>query len=190
MDFNFTQEQIIGDIITGLTSSGMFLFLLYLLKPKIRLSDFITHTKENEIHEDLYYFKIINRSLFFKIYDIKFRVYSCENIPSHNGDDVALREIALRKSNQWVLARMNFRHLWQDTLIAERRINTRSDYAAQFSTLENLKDYLNKKRFIRVEVLARHSLTGFSIVKTKTYKHMSNIKEGSFNSGNSYRILK
>jgi len=177
-----------GDVVTGLTSSAVFLLLLYFLKPRVRISDFISSCYDNDAAQQRYYFKILNRSLFFKIYDIKVRAYSCENIPSHNGDDVIFKEIELKKTNQWVMARMNFKHLWQEFFIGDKRLNSRSDYAAQFSTYVNLSDVLKQKSYIRIEVLAKHSLTGFSIVKTKTYKHVSNIKKGSFNSGNTCKI--
>lgn len=178
------------DIITGITSSAIFLGLLYLLKPKVRISDFIACSNDITLNppQKRYYFKVLNGSLFFKIYDIKVRVYGCINIPSHNGDDVVLKELELKKSNQWVIARMNYKHILQDIFLGDKRLNSRTDYAAQFSTYENLTQILNQTAYIRVEVLAKHSLTGFSIVKIKSYKHVSNIKQGSFNSGNSCKI--
>ncbi|HEY9001809.1 MAG TPA: hypothetical protein VIM89_10690 [Mucilaginibacter sp.] len=177
-------------LIIGVIASALFLLIISRFKPSIKIADKIacTYSKVNGINKQLYSFKIINRSWVYRIYDVQVRVFMCENVSSQNGEDITHEEVTLRKNYQWVLHKLNLKHLWQDIFIKEERLNSRTDYAAQFSTFDNLKHHISDKKFITFEVIAKHSLTGFSVVRTKSYKHINEIKKGNFLSGNTFKI--
>jgi len=184
-------NNIIQGIISGVISSGIFLFILFLLKPWIIISDKIASKyvtiKGKETH--VYVFKIINKSLFFKVYDIKVNAFICENIPNINGMNVNFRDIELKGADQWILNRLNFRHLFQNILKGEKTLQSRCDYACQFFSSENLATLLDNNSYISIQVLAKHSLTGFSRVKIMKYHHHAKIVKGTYLSGNSCKIV-
>src|SRR5690554_7296408 len=92
----------LGSIIAGVTSSALFLFALSRLKPKINISEKISieqrdnGQKKMETH---FGFKVINKSWFFKVYDIKVRLYSIELIPSENNEDLDRKSTRLNSSH-------------------------------------------------------------------------------------------
>ncbi|AMR33605.1 hypothetical protein A0256_20325 [Mucilaginibacter sp. PAMC 26640] len=180
----------ISAIVVGIMSSAIFLIIISRFKPKIRIGDSISCSKENtgSGNQNLFSFKVVNKSLLYYAYDIKIKLYICEQTPSLNGDDVSYIEVPLRKSEQWVLPQICWKHLWQDFFLPDKRLSSRTNYAAQFSTYHDIKTCLNQRKFITFEIIAKHSLTGFSIVKSKSYKHTGNIEQGNFLSGNTFKI--
>src|SRR5690554_522364 len=173
----------LGSIIAGITSSALFLFALSRLKPKINISEKISiEERENEQKkmETHFGFKVINKSWFFKVYDIKVRLYSIELIPSENNEDFHCEEIELRKNETWVLNRFYIGHCCQDFIFGERRLRKRTDYAVQFFSKKNLNNLVGTNKRLRFEVLAKHSLSGFSVVKIYTFRHKNDLIKGSF----------
>lgn len=185
-------SKIFGDIVTGLTTSAIFLALLFMLKPSISISPKISSQYKtiNGQKQLVYFFKIMNKSWLFRVYDITVRAYICETIPNANGNDVLMRDLELKGITQWVLNRFNPRHCFQDTICGEGTLKSRSDYAVQFACGENIKNLLNHRKYITIQVLAKHSLTGFSTVETKHYHHLSKVEDGIFLTGNSFKIVK
>ncbi|WP_347373681.1 hypothetical protein [Aequorivita sp. Q41] len=181
----------IGSIIAGVASSALFLFALSRLKPKIKICEKISiEERENEDDEmeTHFGFKVVNKSWFFKVYDIKVRLYSIELVPSENNEDFHCEEITLRKNETWILNRFNIRHCFQDLIFNERRLKKRTDYAVQFFSKEKLNDLVGSNKRLRFEVLAKHSLSGFSVVKIYTFRHKNDLINGSFLSGNTSKI--
>lgn len=181
----WNQSKTVSDIITGLYSSGIFLIVLSLLKPRLKICDKIA----SQNNGGLYYIKIVNKSVFFKVYDIQVRAWSTKTIPSTNGDNVEYTSITLRKDYQWVIDRLRFNHIFQDIFHGNHRLSQSTDYAAQFSTTDNLNSTLTNHVSITVEVIAKHSLTGFTRVRSKTFKHPSDIVVGEYRSGNSCKVV-
>jgi hypothetical protein len=189
-------SKTMSDIITGLYTSGIFLLALSFLKPRIKICDKIsleitrqTGTPATSTARNYrYYFKLVNKSILFKIYDVQVRVWSTETRPSVNSDDTYYKEINMIKNYQWVIHRLYFGHILQKLFIGTKRLQSRTNYAAQFSTNDNLEQMINLGRSITIEIIARHSLTGFTRVISKTYKHIGDIERGSFYSGNSCEI--
>ncbi|MBL4662157.1 MAG: hypothetical protein JKY22_00990 [Flavobacteriaceae bacterium] len=178
----------IESFIAGFVTSVFFLFILSRLKPKLRICNKISiEEREGSIH---FGFKIINKSWFFKVYDLRVKLYSIELIPSENNEDLHYDELSLRKDNTWFLNRFNIYHCFQDLIFKDRRLKKRTDYAVQFFTKENLTDLVDLNKRIRFEVLAKHSLSGFSVVKVYTFRHKNDLILGSFLSGNTPLIKK
>lgn len=84
MNWSAIYSNIIQGIISGIFASGIFLIIISSLKPKIIISDKIASQylkiKGKDVHT--YFFKIINKSLFFRIYDLKVNAYVCGSIPN------------------------------------------------------------------------------------------------------------
>jgi len=190
MNWTVIWQDILNGVVPGVIASAIFLFILFLLKPKIVISDKIaSHYRIiNGNKHHVYLFKIINKSLFFKVYDLKVNAYVCENIQNVNGVDTKYSDITLKGVDQWVLNSLNFKHILQNLLRKEKTLQSRCDYAAQFATFDNIATLLQNNSYISVQVLAKHSLTGFSRVKIMKYQHPSKIIKGTFLSGNSCKI--
>lgn len=189
----YFDTKFLEDVVTGLVSSAVFLFFLFALKPSIAISPTISshYTTINGQKERIYYFKVLNKGWVFKIYDITVRAYVCETVRTANGENLSLQELELRGMAQWGLNRLNLRHCFQDLLCGESTLKSRSDYAIQFASSEKIKNLLNhNNRYITLQVVAKHSLTGFTSVETKHYRHLSKVQDGTFLSGNSYKVVK
>ncbi|HTE00422.1 MAG TPA: hypothetical protein VK668_14110 [Mucilaginibacter sp.] len=187
----FLSNAIIQGVISGVIASALFLFILFSLKPWIVISDKIAsqyiEVKGKDVH--VYVFKIVNKSLFFRIYDLKVNAYICESVPNINGTNVNFKDIELKGADQWILHRLNFKHIFQNFLRGDKTLDSRCDYACQFFSTENVATLLNNNSYISIQVLAKHSLTGFSRVKIMKYKHHAKIVKGCFLSGNSCKIV-
>jgi hypothetical protein len=186
------QNNILQGIISGIIASSIFLLVLFMLKPRLVIGDKIACQYINFHGRDLriYTFKVINKSLLFKLYDVKVMAYICEVLPNTNGDDIHATNIKLLGTETRTLATFNRRHFFQNILLGDSLLKSRTDYAAQFSTEANLKTVLKNNTYIKCEVLAKHALTGFSKVFTREFKHESKIIDGTFLSGNSCEIIK
>lgn len=69
-------------------------------------------------------------------------------------------------------------------------LKSRTDYAVQFFTQEDCRTILDSnEKYIQFQITAKHSLTGFSKVRTMKYAHVSKVENGSFLSGNSFEIV-
>ncbi|WP_133576319.1 hypothetical protein [Pedobacter metabolipauper] len=185
------QSKFLNNLIPGLYTSLIFLLMLYFLKPRLKIGNKIAlelfpNDPAGQTH--LYSFKVINKSLFFKVYDLHICAWVSKIEPSVNADDVSYQPIKIRKQFQWVIHRLYAGHFFQKFLAKDQRLERRTDYAAQFSTFEDIRGMIANGHFITVEILAKHSLTGFTRVITKKYKHVSDIITGTYYSGNSCEI--
>jgi len=179
-------ERNIESFIAGIITSVVFLIALSRLKPNLKICEKISE----EIRDGVPHFgiKVINKSWFFKVYDLRVRLISLRVIPSENNEDFHMDELSLRKDYTWFLNRFNPRHCFQDLMFKRKRLKKRTDYAVQFFTKEDLNDLVSTNKRIRFEVLAKHSLSGFSVVKTYTFRHKNDLAKGSFLSGNTALI--
>ncbi len=191
MTWSAVWNAFLNGVVPGVVASAIFLFILFMLKPKIVISDKIaSHYRIiNGTKHHVYLFKIINKSLFFKVYDLKANAFVCENIQNVNGVDTKYTDITLKGVDQWVLNSLNFRHILQNFLRKDKTLQSRCDYAAQFVTFDNVATLLQNNSYISLQILAKHSLTGFSRVKIMKYQHHSKIEKGAFLSGNSCKIV-
>jgi len=173
----------ITTLINGVICSAFFLTILSFIKPRLKVSDAIASSP------NLLSFKIINKSLFFKIYDIKVHLYKMKTCQSTNGEDEQFEVVQLRKDNLNYMASFCFYHSFQDIIMGDKRLKEKTNYAAQFSTIEPVSSWINNSdQFLRLEIFAKHPLTGFGRLFVKDYKHTNNIKHGGFRSGNSFFI--
>src|SRR5690606_37893388 len=186
----FFIQDITATIFTGIISSLFFLFILSRLKPRIKICDKIAlHVKKNHsTPKYTYYFKVINSSLFFRVYDLNVRVRSSTVRSSPNGDNIVFDEIELKVSKVWLVNRLKFSHLFQDIFLGTKRLKGRTDYAVQFVTNNNLTAAIRGNKCITLQLIAKHSLTGFTRVISMDFKHEEEIVKGNFLSGNTFKI--
>jgi len=191
MDSNLTSKEMFSSIVSGFISSAMFLFFLWNLKPKFALSPHISceYTQYRGCMTHLYYFKIINKSFLFKVYEIKVKAFVVKEINNLNGNDLLLTPIIMEFNSLALIERFNLRHIFQ-CYIGDNNLQSRTDYAAQFFTKADARKELNQDgHSIFFQVMAKHSLTGFTTVKTMKYHHALRIQNGKFLSGNSFKIV-
>ncbi|NGM63510.1 hypothetical protein G5B30_16495 [Sphingobacterium sp. SGG-5] len=92
---------ILLSVISGIVSSTIFLFVLSRLKPSIGICTIIAYdTKSNK-----YLLKIINKSLFFKVYDIQVHLYSICPIQTINSENFKIKpfELLFTYYSYWTL---------------------------------------------------------------------------------------
>jgi hypothetical protein len=178
-------------VISGVIASTIFLSVLFSLKPWIVISDSITkHVVEIRGESStVFSFKIINKSIFFKLFDVTVNAYVCNEVVNVNGTNIHRQPIQLLGSGTRTMRRLNYRHLFQTIFRGESFLKSSTEYAAVFSTKKDLNSEINNHNtYIECQVLVRHSLTGFSKMKTQEYKHQSKVKTGEFLSGNTCRV--
>lgn len=184
-------DATVANLLTGLYSSAIFLFVLTLLKPRIKICDKIAHKHDETADEGKkhhYSFKVVNKSLFFKVYDMQVRTWVSKIEPSTNADDISYEKIELVKDYQWVINRLYVGHLFQQLIHGDTRLENRTDYAAQFGSYSDISQCITNGSYVTIEIIAKHSLTGFSRVISKKYKHSSDIITGHFYSGNCCKV--
>ncbi|MBK0381464.1 hypothetical protein I5M32_00705 [Pedobacter sp. SD-b] len=176
--------QIFINILCSVCASFIFLFLvLYLLRPKILISDYIS--KQANTFDDscstTYVFKIINKS-FFSAFDVQLELFKLEQYRvTAKGINNRIKVIPM-KTNE-------IKHI--PSYITTNTCNRTSfaPHAVMFRTNEILENILkDEKQTLQLQITLRHGLTGLSRVYHKDYITINHIKEGQFKFGNSIDI--
>lgn len=169
-----TKEQILLSIGCSIIASFLFLFLvLFLFKPKIRLSPFICKSNYNDGADNYYFFKMINISI-FSAYDVSIELLEVDRYPVSNGQmNSRYRDLTL-VSNK-VSSIPGYLPSW---------LRKNAPYAITFRSTENLESLLNNEyKSVMIQITLRHGLTGLVKVCSKEYSNKSDIKNGKFNYG-------
>lgn len=163
------KAELITSLLVGVASSAMasliFLFALFRLKPHIIISPFIADETDREGHP-CYVFKIVNRTS-YPIHDVQCEllIASPENV--EGGVVWSNKKISLVKDRMFQLGKYSKRD--KDAL-----------YAWRFSTHENVNSLWNDgHQQVRLKVMARHSLSGFSSAEAYTF----HVKRGAIIKG-------
>src|SRR6478609_8035147 len=175
--------EFLKDVVTNLVASFLFIFsILILLKPKISVSPFICKGSLPLEPGVLYCFiKIVNRSI-FNAYDLRVELHKVQKYPTpplgmHNTRFTELELV----SNQ-------LSHL---AAYRPRWLRKEAKHAFRIRTTEPLEDILNDPfQSIRIQVSAKHGLTGLTRVCEQEYSHISQLQEGTFTYGTKFGILK
>lgn len=185
-------DQLINGVITGLITSFIFLFCLWNLKPSFTISKNICREKAqlNGVDTILFYFKIINNSIFFKVYEVKVKAFLSKEINNLNGSDTVITQVPINFNSLAMVHPFNIKHWGQTWILGDKDLKSRTNYAAQFFTQVDLKQLLNENgQTLSFQVMAKHSLTGYSIVQTMTYRSKLRVENGKFLCGNSCKIV-
>ncbi|MEP4531864.1 MAG: hypothetical protein ABJ004_02180 [Cyclobacteriaceae bacterium] len=176
-------------ITASLVASALFTLILFSLRPRISISSNIAKYYNNKDNQIYYLIKIKNRSVFFRVYEVKAKLYKVSSLSTNNTSLNTIEdEIELKRSEFWMVSSFYFWHFLQ-WFKPDKRLNQRTDYCCVFGTKTDLEQLLKDNKHVMVEVYARHPLSGFARVSKMVFQHDTNIKEGHFLSGNTFRIM-
>lgn len=169
---------------SSLIASLLFLLVLFQVRPRIIIGPSIAKLVRKSNGQTAFVFKVINRSPFFKAYDLRGEVIIYKKTPSRNGQDLmkTSEKVDIINGAHWSVSRFNVRHLTQ-ILNKNKKIKGRSDYAIQIGTEYDLENVIEEERVVRFVVHAKHPLSGFTRVRFKDFDHIEDIQNGYFTSG-------
>lgn len=164
------QSLLIG-IISGVISSLLFLISLFLLKPRIEISDKIC--TNSEFGNTYYFIKTINKT-WWTIYDIKVELSLLQTSSTKGGKIYKVDKIELRREPPFQIPRFS-------------KKDKDAFYAVLFSTESDLDTLWTKDTHsLKVVISARHNFSGFGNIFTKEYFSKEHaIHKGKFEFGNS-----
>lgn len=182
MDFfaSWNFSAFLFNIVCSVIASFIFVYLLLIiLKPKFRLIPIIARQDSpfDDVPDICYAFKIVNKSL-FGAYDVEARANFYTLRMGENGIYHRIfHKIELKTSKiNYVPRRKLFKKNYGDNCI-------------QFFTYENLLDEVkDNKKYVQLQVTARHGLSGLSNIFTYDFIDNSFIKNGMFCAGDTDRI--
>jgi hypothetical protein len=155
---------------SSLMASLIYLIILSCLRPKLKISKDIAN------YDGRYFIKVINRS-FGKVYDINVELLKMIPVNTTGGQNLRFSRIDLRNSKIWYMTGF-------------RGKSEHATYAVLFSTEEDLSAiWTNNNEILHFKIIAKHAFSGFVKVKTQVYHCNTCIKKGSFEFGNSLKIL-
>jgi len=161
-------------IILSISASIIFLVLLFLLRPRIKIADKIA------FFEGKYIIKTINRS-FFRIYDVKFQLTIKHTYGTPGGKNVRYSRLNLKRGEKLTYPRRPFIEkkceLFEHAVLVSIEDNIREKWTNESDTLE----------FI---VIAKHGLSSFAKIYKVKYDHLgTDIVNGEYKHGNTMEIV-
>lgn len=169
-------DAVLIGIITSIFGSGSFLLILWLFKPRLKLSPNIAHF-EHRVEGEIWALKIINPSKFFSLFDVSISLYSISDYNVYGGKNGHLSKIELKKDKIEFIPTLKSKEKDKD-----------AKFARLLFTSCDLKGVLEKEESILLHVKACHELSGFSKVFQREYFSKSIIQEGKFSHGDSFDI--
>jgi hypothetical protein len=171
-------------LIISFTSSFIFLFLMYCLRPRIKIAPVICKVKRG--NEYVYKIKVFNKSRIFKAIDINVELIeqTTDGAPTlekktkvcNGATNIRIKKMDLVSHQLWCLPRRSSK-------------DPHALYAFQFTCTDNVEKILDENKSIRFKVLSKHGLSGFPRVTYMEYKDkQSSIEEGRYYWGNSCQI--
>ena len=170
---NFLISLVLG-VIAGIIAS--YLFLMYFLKKKkpiIEISGFISKTVFDG--ETNYFFKFVNKTD-SEIFDIRVEPTFYKPVGDLGGKNLQGKDIVLK-----------------DNYFMQMPCNKENDihnlHAKRVRTLTNLEEkWTDDSSFIRLTIIAKHSLSGMSKVFFKDFNSRECITEKKFLSGDDLSV--
>ena len=162
----------------SLFGSILFLFGLWMLKPRLEIASKIAVNQWKG--DKCYWIKVINKTKFFKIIDIQSRLMILSESNVEGGTNVVYKDIDLIEDRIWYIPSITS---------SDARKN--ATYSFIFRTTEDIDQiWSSDNEKLQVELMCKHSFSGFSRVFRKTYfLKRSSIVEGNYRFGNSFDIL-
>ena len=174
-----TIDDFILSALASLIASLVFLVAVFaLLRPKIDIAQQIAKT------DNFYYFKVCNKS-FFRAYDINIELYEVKNIQL-GGNHLQLANICINKSVDSTpsLAKFDI-----SSRVKRPESHIRYEFALQFKTEGDIESILaDAQKFVRVQIEARHGLTGLQSIFVQDFDDEAVIIRGKFKSGKKFSI--
>lgn len=169
-------DAILIGVITSLIGSVAFLMVLWLFKPRIRISKDIAHFNHKKAGE-VWAIKIINPSKIFSLHNVSISLYSISEYGVLGGKNGHLTKIDLLKERIEFIPR-----------IKPKEKDNEAAYARLLFTNEDLNKIFDDDESLIFHVYAKHELSGFSKVFQKRYYSKAVIKNGKFAHGNDFSV--
>ncbi|MDD5150088.1 MAG: hypothetical protein PHC28_06335 [Flavobacterium sp.] len=161
-------------IISGLIASYMFL-MLYLKKkrPVIEISNYISKIEYGG--ETNYLFKFINKTD-SEIFDVRMEPTFYKPVGDFNGRNLIGKDITLKDN-------------FSAYIPCDNEKDTHNLHAMRIRTTDDLeKDWTDESSFIRLTIIAKHSLSGLNKVFVKDFLSKDCITIKKFLSGNDLKV--
>jgi hypothetical protein len=166
--------NLITGVATGITASYFFLkYFLTKKKPNIAISEHISKQVVND--ENSYLIKFVNLTD-SEIFDIHIELTFYKPIGDYNGGNLQGKEINLK-----------------DNFLSYMPCNSSNDphnlHAVRIRTTDNIEEmWSDTSSFIRLSIIAKHSLSGFNKVFIKDFLNKECITDRRFLSGNDLTV--
>lgn len=166
--------NLITGVVTGIAASYFFLnYFLTKKKPTIVISEHISKQVVNDEHSYLIKFVNLTDS---EIFDIHIELTFFKPIGDYNGGNLQGKEINLK-----------------DNFLSYMPCNSTHDphnlHAVRIRTTDNLEEmWKDASSFIRLSIIAKHSLSGFNKVFIKDFLNKGCITEKRFLSGSDLTV--
>ena len=166
-------ESFVVGIAASVCASAVFLIAMYRLRPHVEISPVIADLSDG--NGPRFAFKIINRTK-ARIFDVSAQTLLISPVQVAGGPVNNVREIQLLKSDFFEVGAFN-------------QNDADAHYALRFGTSEDLRRiWTHDSQFLRVNVIAKHGLSGFANIATMTFNTKGSIKKGKHRFGNSLAV--
>ncbi len=159
--------MIVVSILTGvaasLAASGLFLWVLVHFKPKIEISQYIADISTDS--DPRFAFKIINKTK-STIFDVKVQALLINPVQVHGGPVNDVYELSLIKDDFFEMGPFD-------------KKDKDAHYALRFGTTDDLNSLWSQDtQYLRLNVVSRHAISGFSNVASVIFNTKGIIKKG------------
>lgn len=128
----------------------------------------------------MYFFKIVNKSL-FTAYEIKVELMILEIRPTPPTGMTNIRMLPLSLVYDTHSNLPGYRPKW---------IRKEADHCLRFRTREDLSSIISDEfKSVRVQIIAKHGLTGLVKVFTQEFSDEQQIKQGKFSYGTKFGVI-
>jgi hypothetical protein len=166
-------HSILTGVAASLVASLLFLWALCKIKPKIEISPYIADQTIDGRHR--YAFKIVNKTR-SRVFDIKVQVLLIQPVQVHGGPVNNVHEIKLLKD-----------HFFEMGPYDSQDVD--AHYALRFGTDYDLRTrWHSDTQYLRVNVVCRHELSGFSTVKSVVFNTKGIIRVGKHEFGTGLEV--
>ncbi|WP_339903628.1 hypothetical protein [uncultured Cyclobacterium sp.] len=165
---------VVSGILSGLAASYLFLSL-YLSKkrPKIVVSNFICKNKLDG--ETFYWFKIVNKTD-TEVFDVRIEISMYKPVGDTNGRNLRGRDIKLKDDYLAFMAKSSV-------------FDSHNLHAVRLRTPDDLEtEWVDDSSFIRLSIIAKHSLSGLSSTFSHDFNSRDCITEKKFKSGDDLSV--
>lgn len=167
--------DIFFSVVTGFMGSLLVVIFLYRLKPTIDISPYIAEQPTADPTKKMYGFKIINKTP-YPVIDIRMELVLVTPVNVNGG--------AVKSANAIPLLRDNFFQLSQ--------FNTKdkdADYALRVGCDQDIRGlWTSDSQDLRLNVIAKHSLSGFCTIKSHVFHTKAAITPGKHVFGNNLSV--
>lgn len=177
---DYSIESILFSLVIGVLSSFIFIFLLlYLMRPRIKISPNICYLRMEPDNEYYYVFKIVNKSLFYA-FDINIKLVKKEPYMVNKGQKINRRIKEINTSSK---------HL--NHLPRSRKKIGYGDHAYLIRTKHDIRsDIENKDVSVKLSVGSKHGLSNLARVVTQDFLYVDVIKiDKEFRFGTSLDVV-